>query len=301
MTADEFQQAADEAAARGVINGHDRPELRAVDLPRVVAGARLVDLVAIEHQVAQAAFLVRNEIREVGGVVPRAPREQRQVALDRVSGGREFGTGEVEQQRVAAERGTTVVLAEGWAGNPAVIAARDAWANDFAAADVIEAELLAPDVAPGRAQILTVLRLLRAIGRPLLIPAVTSAVGGGLLLVAQGAEATWSLFAARTAGPARLHLSASNADVQVELDLYSPQTATPALARRTDTDRELRLDALYESGHRRAWRRLKNAIAAGTAGTSGSDDLAAFAADVRAADAAVAQRATDDDTTKENK
>lgn len=215
--------------------------------------------------------------------------------------GREVPETIEELGRVAAERGTTVVLAEGWAGNPAVIAARDAWANDFAAADVIEAELLAPDVAPGRAQILTVLRLLRAIGRPLLIPAVTSAVGGGLLLVAQGAEATWSLFAARTAGPARLHLSASNADVQVELDLYSPQTATPALARRTDTDRELRLDALYESGHRRAWRRLKNAIAAGTAGTSGSDDLAAFAADVRAADAAVAQRATDDDTTKENK
>lgn len=199
---------------------------------------------------------------------------------------------------VAADRGAAIVLAEGWAANPAVIAALDAWADDVAAADFIEAELLLPDERPGQEQVLTMLRLLRAVERPLPTSATASAVNGGVLVVARRNGATWTLLSARTAGPARLHLSASNADVQVELDLPSPQTATPALARRIDADRETRLDALYESGHRRAWRRLKDAIGAGS---SGSDDLAAFAADLRAADAAVAQFVTDDDTTKEDK
>src|SRR5258708_35836597 len=53
VAADELQQPAEEAAPRGAVDGHDGPELRAVDLADVVAGAHLVDLVAVEHQVAE--------------------------------------------------------------------------------------------------------------------------------------------------------------------------------------------------------------------------------------------------------
>lgn len=182
----------------------------------------------------------------------------------------------------AAARRATVLLGEGWAGNPAVSAAASAWSEDLATADLIEAELYV-DADPSEAHLLALLRVLRTLGRP--VPAAVTVVAGtgSMAVVAREGLNTWTLLVARTAGPERAHVCLAGDLVQVELALPAPLTAEPAHARRIDTQSEQRLDTRYETGHRVAWRRARLAVDTPTE----SDDLAGFAADLRAGRAIV--------------
>jgi hypothetical protein len=187
----------------------------------------------------------------------------------------------IELLAVAAETSVVpVVLAEGWVGNPAVDATVAQWGAELQAATLVEVEVQTNGQAARSDDLLVALRLLRRIGRSFPMPPTVARSGNSLALVTRTDSASWSLLVSDTAGPARVHLSASSSRSQVELDLSDPATAAPAWARRSDLTREVSLDALYETGQRRAWRRLRLEL---DEGNVTSDDLRAFAADSRIA------------------
>lgn len=186
---------------------------------------------------------------------------------------------------VASAVDAVVILGEGWAGNPLLVDAVAMWPDDLASGDVIEADLQVSSGEPDEAALLALVRMLRAIDRPLPGSATVTAVPGGVSLVVRDGIDTWSVLAVRTAGPDRAHLCVSGDVVEVDLELPSPATAAPGVARRIEDGRELRLDAPFETGHRAAWRRAATALAGAPGHT---DDLTAFAADVRTARAVAA-------------
>ena len=101
MAADKFQKATDETASRGVVDGHYRPELRAIDLTREIAGPDVTDFVAVQHEVVSCAVLMRNEIGKIAGVIFRHPGEQGEIAVDGVGQEGEFRTGNKKEQTIA--------------------------------------------------------------------------------------------------------------------------------------------------------------------------------------------------------
>lgn len=234
-------------------------------LPRSLVPAASGEVQAVDGTAGWATITADAIRAGARVVVVTEPQPDDEAAIERLTG-------------LATARQATVLLGEGWAGNPAVSAVASEWGKDLATADLIEAELHVK-ADPSEAHLLALLRTLRALGRPVPYPGTTvTGVGSTAVVVREGRD-TWALLVTRTAGSEHAHLSLAGDLVQIELDLPAPLTSRPALARRIDTRSEERLDTRYETGHRVAWRRARLAVDTPT----DSDDLAGFAADLRAA------------------
>lgn len=179
-------------------------------------------------------------------------------------------------QAAAEAAGTTILLDQRWASNPAVAGAEDAVRAMAGRAAVLDSVATAPagtdtgdllaDHLAAVVRLTGPLENLRLINRGTHGYTVSARLANGSPVALQGILSS--------ARPAGVHVSLLTDDGGVSVALPEPLAAWPATVKVTGPQGELLLPTLYESAHRATWRRLKEHLDTGTT----PSDLHRFAA-----------------------
>lgn len=191
--------------------------------------------------------------------------------------------GNAEAIRSLIGAGVPVVLAEAWAGSPAVRNAVAAWAEAISEAMTIDVRVLAQPSAPTEELLLRAVRVLRRLGLPVsTIDSLLAAPGGFAGLGRAGNGARIVLFGARGAID-ELRIDVLGPGATTQLVLYPPTSARPSESVRTTAEGAVRLPTVYETAHREAFRAAHRLASGG----EGSGSLEDFATDVDLVDTAL--------------
>jgi hypothetical protein len=192
--------------------------------------------------------------------------------------------GDAGAVRSLDDTGVPVVLAEAWAGSPAVLNAVTAWAEAISEAMTIDVHILAKPSASTAELLLRAFRVLRRLGQPVsTIESLLSPSGGlaGLGRAENGASIV--LFGAWSAID-ELHVDVLEPGSSTQLVLYPPENARPSESIHATAQGAVRLPTVYETAHREAFRVAHRLASRGKR----SNALKGFAADLELVDTALA-------------
>lgn len=191
-----------------------------------------------------------------------------------------------ELAATAAEAGVPVVLDGRWSANPVVDAASLAFTERIREQSRLEVRSV---VAPGddvSQALLDLISLVRALVGPAEDLNVLHRNAHGLIAEAAAADCALDVSVVRTAAlPSHATVRLLTGDGSVDLVIPDGAAARPALLSVTDERGTTLAPTIYETGHRRSWRRLHQYL---TSGQPVHDrtvhDIAAFQADLIAAE-----------------